>query len=106
MAGTDLIVGLRDRRYRVERPWGEPPPGIDIDVVAGVPATRAAEAMAMSRTPVDRPSLLWPLDLSPVASAPPGTEAWLLLRAAAGPRRASSFASGAGSAGSRSAARR
>jgi hypothetical protein len=59
---------------------------IDIDVAAGVPATRAAEAMAMSRTPVDQPSLLWPLDLSPVASAPPGTEAWLLLRAAAGPR--------------------
>ena len=60
--------------------------GIDIDVAAGVPATRGAESMAMLRTPVDRPSLLWPLDLSRVASAPPGTQAWLLLRAAAVPR--------------------
>ncbi|MEZ4572341.1 MAG: hypothetical protein R2849_18900 [Thermomicrobiales bacterium] len=36
MAITNLIVGLRDRRYRVERPWGELPLGINIDVVSQV----------------------------------------------------------------------
>ncbi|MEZ4522078.1 MAG: peptidyl-alpha-hydroxyglycine alpha-amidating lyase family protein [Thermomicrobiales bacterium] len=36
MAITNLIVGLLDRRYRVERPWGETPPGINIDVVSQV----------------------------------------------------------------------
>ena len=36
MAVTDLIVGLRDRHYRVERPWGETPPGINVDVVSQV----------------------------------------------------------------------
>ena len=36
MAVTDLIVGLQDRRYRVERPWGRTPPGIAVDVVSQV----------------------------------------------------------------------
>jgi hypothetical protein len=59
---------------------------IEIDLANGLPASGGAEALAMLRTPVDRPSLLWPLDLSRVAEAPSGTQAWLLLRAAAGPR--------------------
>lgn len=36
MVVTDLVVGLRNRRYRVERPWGETPGGISIDVVSQV----------------------------------------------------------------------
>jgi hypothetical protein len=60
---------------------------VDIDPADGLPATGGAEALAVQRTPVDRQSLLWPLDLSRVAAPPPGTQAWLLLRAAAtGPR--------------------
>jgi hypothetical protein len=59
---------------------------IEIDFANGLPASGGAEALAMLRTSVDRPSLLWPLDLSRVAEAPSGTQAWLLLRAAAGPR--------------------
>lgn len=36
MAVTDLVVALENRRYVVERPWGETPPGISIDVVSQV----------------------------------------------------------------------
>ncbi len=36
MAVTDLIVALHNRRYQVERPWGETPPGISVDVVSQV----------------------------------------------------------------------
>jgi hypothetical protein len=59
---------------------------IDVDLANGLPASGGAEALAIVRSTADRPSLLWPLDLSRVADAPSGTQAWLLLRAAAGPR--------------------
>ncbi len=36
MAAMDLIVALHNHRYRVERPWGEMPEGIDLDVVSQV----------------------------------------------------------------------
>ncbi|MEZ4524278.1 MAG: hypothetical protein R3A46_21985, partial [Thermomicrobiales bacterium] len=36
MAVTDLVVGLKDRLYRIERPWGAAPPGIPLDVVSQV----------------------------------------------------------------------
>ena len=56
---------------------------VDLDLADGVPATGGADALAVQRTPVDRQSLLWSLDLSGVATPPQGTQAWLLLRAAA-----------------------
>jgi DNA-binding beta-propeller fold protein YncE len=36
LAATDLIVALHDRRYRVERPWGNAPEGVTVDVVSQV----------------------------------------------------------------------
>ena len=43
-------------------------------------ASSGAQALALSRTPVDAHSILWPLDLGRVQHAPAQSQAWLLMR--------------------------
>ena len=43
-------------------------------------ATSGAQGLALSRTPVDAQSILWPLDLGRVQHAPAQSQAWLLMR--------------------------
>jgi len=43
-------------------------------------ATSGAQGLALSRTPFDAQSILWPLDLGRVQHAPAQSQAWLLMR--------------------------
>ncbi len=43
-------------------------------------ATSGAQGLALSRTPLDAQSILWPLDLGRVQHAPAQSQAWLLMR--------------------------
>jgi hypothetical protein len=51
---------------------------LDPGGVAG--ATSGAQGLALSRTPLDAQSILWPLDLGRVQHAPAQSQAWLLMR--------------------------
>jgi hypothetical protein len=51
---------------------------LDPGSVAG--ATSGAQGFALSRTPPDAQSILWPLDLGRVQHAPVQSQAWLLMR--------------------------
>lgn len=53
---------------------------VEVDPASGSTAQDGARAMALSRTPLDAQSVLWPLDLQRVAGAPDAARAWLLLR--------------------------
>jgi len=55
-----------------------PVSGVDPGNVAA--ATNGAEGLALSRTPFDAQSILWPLDLGRVQHAPAQSQAWLLMR--------------------------
>jgi hypothetical protein len=46
----------------------------------GARATDGAQDLALSRTPLDAQSILWPLDLGRVQNAPAQSQAWLFMR--------------------------
>jgi peptidylglycine monooxygenase len=60
MAVTDLIVALGERSYKVERPWGETPPGITIDVVSQVAADSRDNVYVVQR--IDPPVIVFDRD--------------------------------------------
>jgi hypothetical protein len=53
---------------------------ITLDPGNAAAATSGAQGLALSRTPVDAHSILWPLDLGRVQHAPAQSQAWLLMR--------------------------
>jgi hypothetical protein len=58
----------------------QPAAELTLDPGKAAAATSGAEGMALSRTPRDSHSILWPLDLGRVQHAPAESQAWLLMR--------------------------
>ena len=58
----------------------QPAERITLDPGNVAAATNGAEGLALSRTPFDAQSILWPLDLGRVQHAPAQSQAWLLMR--------------------------
>jgi hypothetical protein len=58
----------------------QPAEQITLDPGGITGATSGAQGLALSRTPPDAQSILWPLDLGRVKHAPAQSQAWLLVR--------------------------
>jgi hypothetical protein len=58
----------------------QPAERITLDPGNAAAATSGAQGLALSRTPFDAQSILWPLDLGRVQHAPAQSQAWLLMR--------------------------
>ncbi|NJD30968.1 MAG: hypothetical protein FIB04_03700 [Gammaproteobacteria bacterium] len=59
----------------------QPGASVAVETSGGNPAQDGAQGMALERTPLDAPAVLWPLELSRVTDAPQQSQAWLLMRA-------------------------
>ncbi len=58
----------------------QPAAQVTLDPVRVTGPATGAQGLALSRTPLDAPSILWPLDLGRVQQAPAQSQAWLLMR--------------------------
>jgi hypothetical protein len=79
--GSSLPSGILAWRGGV-LPFAELQPAAQITLDPGrvTAATGGAQGLALSRTPPDAQSILWPLDLGRVRNAPAQSQAWLLMR--------------------------
>jgi peptidylglycine monooxygenase len=60
LVATDLIVALGERSYRIERPWGQTPPGVRIDVVSQVAVDSRDNVYVVQR--IDPPVVVFDRD--------------------------------------------